>query len=128
MAMLCWFANTHRRPIPPNADLTFSPLDESVENKTGIVTKALFDLQKMLACQVCSDSIIDNNAKAEIKSIAGCTSFSARVSLLFKSNAALRHGREFPDPYILSWGEPCSVKSCCDDAAFDVLNCADDVE
>ena len=61
-----------------------------MSNDTGVITKALVDLQRFLACAFASLPQVDNNMKTGFKTVVASTSVSARVSLVIKSNNALR--------------------------------------
>ena len=65
---------------------------------SGIVTRSLADVQRLLVCAyvVESDSVaLTNDIKKGIKAIVGSTTpQSARVSLILKSNPAIRTGLE----------------------------------
>ena len=79
-----------RTPIPAGAKLAFDPVDDAVTNSTGIVTKCLVDLQRLLLCGMVGSSALHTNAWKKRIGIIVASSASARVSLIFKANSMLR--------------------------------------
>ena len=78
-----------------NSALSFDCPDSSLANDTGLNVRSLLDLQKFLACsKILKYPAFDNAQKTELKAVASCNFFSARVGLVFKASESLRLGRE----------------------------------
>lgn len=75
-----------------------STLRTDLANGTGIVTKALADLQRFIACSLAfAPNFHFNNAeKARLQFVVASPHVSARVSLVMKSNNAIRIGLGLP--------------------------------
>lgn len=82
--------NFHRTPIPASAPLSWTPIDENVENNSGIVTKSLVDLQRLLACAMVLKGEDSNDVKKGLREVVASTFVSARVNMIMKSNDAVR--------------------------------------
>ena len=91
---LLGFTNTYhmatRTPIPASAALTWVALEEGLSNTTGIVTRSLVELQRLIVCGNASTPVhIDNAWKKRIAAVVASNA-SARVTLVSKSNACIR--------------------------------------
>ena len=94
-----------RTAIDASHALTVECLDTSIKNDTGLNTRTLLDLQKFLACSVfLKHAVFDNEQKMQLKIIVSSTNFSARTSLVFKSNDPLRTDKAVFWFYRLSFG------------------------
>ena len=83
-----------RTPIAGAAPLTWDAVDANLSNQTGIVTKALVDVQRLMVCAILANpkspvESMPNQVKTQVKSVV-TTNSSARMTLIFKSNAVLR--------------------------------------
>ena len=68
-------------------------MQDDLQNPTGLVTKPLVDLQRLIVCAICSEEEMPNMTQEErrqIKVVIGASGFSARVNLIMKSCAAIR--------------------------------------
>lgn len=83
-----------RTAIPSSAPLTCTPVDANILNDTGINTRSLVDLQRFLLCAKVAagpDTSFNNSVKNDMKEVvASSGNASARVTLVFKNNVALR--------------------------------------
>lgn len=79
-----------RTPIPVSAALTLVAVEEGLSNTTGIVTRSLVELQRLIVCgHASTPAHIDNAWKKRIASVVASNA-SARVTLVSKSNACIR--------------------------------------
>lgn len=74
---------------PTNHSLSWTPIDENVENNSGIVTKSLVDLQRLLACAMVLKGEDSNDVKKGLRDVITSTFVSARVNMIMKSNDAV---------------------------------------
>ena len=69
---------------------------EEEQNQTGVATKYLIDIQRLIACRKVSQQehlVSSANLGAELKLVVGSTKvFSPRSNLMFRSNVGLRTG------------------------------------
>lgn len=68
-------------------------MQDDLENHTGLVTKALVDLQRLIVCSICTAEEMPNLSQEErrqIKMVIGATGVSARVNLIMKSCGSIR--------------------------------------
>lgn len=71
--------------------MTLSPIDDGVHNSTGIVTKSLADLQRLLVCRYAANpDAVCNSMKKNFKTVIGSSSVSARVTMIMKANTYIR--------------------------------------
>ena len=85
-----------RTPIPASADLTWTILDASVNNTSGLVTKSLLDVQRLAACgKVLMNPDPSNQEKMSLREVVSCSMVSARVNMIIKSNGVVRRGYRF---------------------------------
>lgn len=77
-------------------------MEADLTNDSGIVTKALADLQRFIACSQASvPNFQYNNAeKMRLQLVVACPYVSARVSLVMKSNNAIRTGSGLPAKWL----------------------------
>ena len=79
-----------------SSPLTWTPVEDGLENRTGIVTKPLMDLQRLIVCAVAASPLEPSNEdKKSIREVVGASSISARVNMILKSNTAVRTGQFF---------------------------------
>ena len=81
-----------RTPIASSSPLTWVPLDSSVDNKLGVATRSLVDMQRFIVCgrvSGCADHV-DNDTKKGFQQVIATSNISARVSLVFKANSQLK--------------------------------------
>ena len=62
-----------------------------IENRSGICTKALQDMQRFICCgKVSTTQRFANDIKQGFQEVVACSAVSARVNLVFRSNIALK--------------------------------------
>ena len=83
--------------LPLTEKLTLEATGSEFENETGLSCRVLMDLQRLLACACVGHPPRKSFSKEECEqfkaAVGGSSKYSARINLLFRSNAQLRTGR-----------------------------------
>ena len=66
-----------------------------VEGDCGLNSKSLQDLQRFIVCGLAGQGkVFNNDEKSCLKTVIGCSSYSARSSLVFKASIPCRLGAD----------------------------------